>query len=386
MPETSTTKRILVGWFAGSFVGRSASGTAYVARMTIQALIELPERYQVVIFARNEYELSLAKNDPLLNRATIKLMPKVKFPKLNTSIQYYKMTRKSEYYVDVLHFSVARLYPFFWKFPAKKFFCTFHAGGDVTVKANRFLFSKNIYNFVAKSSWRKLDAIIAVSEFGRSEIANSYKIPKSAIRVIPNGIDGFTDEPEVPLKLPSGAKQIIVVIGRWQEYKNVHTAVNAISNSKMMESGNCYLVTVGNSFTKDNKMVMNELEQIPQERRQHFNYLEPGEMVWLYRKAKVVIHPSLNEGFGLPAFEASLEGANLIIHHGTPADAILSRIEGVFACNMEKSAEIGAALEKALSLPRKNYYERLIFFRDNRLLWADFKRRYQDLYLEQTNY
>ena len=52
-------------------------------------------------------------------------------------------------------------------------------------------------------------------------------------------------------------------------------------------------------------------------------YLSDQDLTKEYRKASVVFNPSINEGFGLPAFEAFAEGARLIVHSGTPADEIL---------------------------------------------------------------
>jgi glycosyltransferase involved in cell wall biosynthesis len=386
MTESDVLKRVTVGWFAAGFVGRSASGTAFVARMTIQALLEIPERYHIVIFARNNEELLQVRSDPTLEKVEIKMMPKVNFPRFQTSIQYYKMARNSQYSVDVLHFSVARLYPFFWIFPAGKFFCTFHAAGDVTVKAHRWLFSRHVYNLVAKHYWKKLDAIIAVSEFGRNEIANNYKIPRSAIRVIPNGVDGFLDVLEIPIQELSSKKQIVVVIGRWQEYKNVHRTIRAIATSNLVEEKKIFIVTIGNSITNDCQLTEKEISKVPKNLHRHFDYLQPGELVWLYRNASVVIHPSLNEGFGLPAFEAFLEGTNLVVHAGTPADSMLNRAKGVFVCEMTDTVEIESAVNRALLVPREPRSERLEFLRERQIMWNDFKHRYQELYFEQMNY
>jgi glycosyltransferase involved in cell wall biosynthesis len=386
MLEMQPESRIRVGWFGASFLGRSASGTAQVARVTIESLMELPERYQVIIFVKNEQEYLLATNEKFLANATIRIMPKVHFPKFQSSIQYFKVRGNGEFEVDVLHFSVARLYPFFWLFPAKKFFCTFHAAGDLSIKMNRLLISKQVYNLVARIWWKKLDAIISVSEFGRKEISKFYRIPKAAIRVIPNGVDGFSHEAPLPIFGLHEHIQYVVVVGRWQRYKNVHNAVKAVIQSNIISDQNMILVVVGNSNTRDKGLVSAQLELLPAERVRLFEYLTPGELVWLYRNSKMVIHPSLNEGFGLPAFEAFFEGARVMVHEGTPADQMLKSFKNVSSCDMRNAVRIKETLIRELNMPLELPEVRKEALREEQLFWQHTKKKYQDLYLEQTNY
>ena len=155
------------------------------------------------------------------------------------------MSQKS-FIVDVLHFSVPRFYPFFWLFPAKKFVCTFHAGGDVTSFKEKFILSREIYNITAKIFYGKLNLIIAVSEHGRKEISEVYRIPSNSISVMHPGTDDIwhlTTKNKIIAETPG--KKLILIIGRWQHYKNVQMVSKALANSGLDDLSSFYFVFIG---------------------------------------------------------------------------------------------------------------------------------------------
>ena len=53
-----------------------------------------------------------------------------------------------------------------------------------------------------------------------------------------------------------------------------------------------------------------------------------------------MIHPSINEGFGLPAFEAFGEGAPTAVHIGLPADYYLRGNSQVMTLDMTNQSQI----------------------------------------------
>ncbi len=80
-------------------------------------------------------------------------------------------------------------------------------------------------------------------------------------------------------------------------------------------------------------------------------YVSDQELRYLYENAQLVIHPSINEGFGLPAFEAFSLGAKIIVHQGTPADYYLSEFPGVYVGNLLNVSEIeGLVLKSKLDI------------------------------------
>ncbi len=386
--ETLGYKKIRIGWFASGFVGRPASGTAYVARRVVEHLItRRSDKFEIILFTKNELESSQAHLDSILKSATIVELPAVKGSFMNGSRQFYKYCKNSEIIVDFLIFSVARVYPFFWKFPAKKFICIFHAAGDVTVKADKFVLSKHIYNYVNKLQWKYFDAIIAVSEFARREIIENYGVAAAAIRIIPPGVDSFKQESISRPNSIKSNKPIVAVMGRWQTFKNVGFTCKILRELRKNSSIDFHIVLVGRSNVKGRENVENEIKLHSKQSITVIEYLEPSELVWLYQNAKLTIVPSLNEGFGMPSFEAYASGATLLVHSKTPAASMLKNESGVYSCNMEDFAESFSQIKFIL----ENYapvdiISRSNFISNRKLTWEDFGEKYVELILEQTLY
>ena len=232
MENLVSHKKIRVAWFASGFVGRNASGTAQVAKKTITNLIlNYSNEVQIVFLAKTKSEIVLIQNEKLYSGVEIILMPKVYGEKFRSSRQFYKFCIfKRKFDIDILHYSVPRVYPFFWLFPAKKIVCTFHAAGDVTIPGDFFSLSKNIYNYIIMKQWKKFDAIIAVSEFAANEISTAYGVSLKSISTIYNGADNLWGKFEENLDKNLNS---VVVVGRWQTFKNLHTIISAFKKFEM---------------------------------------------------------------------------------------------------------------------------------------------------------
>ncbi len=381
-------RRITVGWMASGFVGRPASGTAYVSWKIIEHFLnEYRDEFEVVLFTKNKNETNQAYSNNDLRNAKIIELPFVKGNLFKGFRQYFKYTKVNQERIDFLFFSVSRVYPFYWKFPAKKFISIFHAGGDITVKGEKFVLSKHIYNFINKWQWKRFDAIIAVSEFGKDEIVKNYGIARAAVRVIPNGVDSFLQEsPKQPHQIAEESP-FVAIIGRWQGFKNVEFACKVMRTLNIEAKKTTKIVLVGRSNVYGRDKVLKEIQRHPVGQLIAIEYLEPEELVWIYKNAQLVIIPSLNEGFGMPSFEAYASGARIVVHTGTPASKLLDRQKGVFSCDMQD-------FEKSLMMFRRllgkqddiDTQERYYFALDNNLLWSDVARKYADLIREQSWY
>lgn len=375
--------KVGVAWFASAFVGRSASGTAQTARKIVEyVLLNESKRINLILIVKDDYELNLINKDEILSQASVILLPKVKGKFLKGSRQFYKyVLRNNLKHIDILHFSVARLYPFYWKFPAKKFFCTFHAGGEFSVPQQKFILSRFLYNFVAKVQWKNLDKVFADSEFGLLEIEKFYKIPRTKIDIIFLGSDHLWNLAPVHVYLDS-SKINLVVIGRWQYYKNVHAILLAFLNLNKHLPEKFHLYLVGKQNLPYKLEIQKILSQIPSKQVTLFNYLEDAQLKYLYNSAQLVIHPSINEGFGLPAFEAFGEGAPIAVHNGLPADYYLSNQSGVYVINMEDIDAVTLLLKSSINFQRSSEDKRRNFLIKNHMTWDQMCKQYVLAYLE----
>ena len=372
-------KKIRVAWFASGFIGRNASGTAQVAKKTILNLIlNHANEVQVVLIAKDKFEVELIRNENLYYGSEVILLPKVYGNRFRSSRQFYKFCiLKRRFGIDVLHYSVARVYPFFYMFPAKRIVCTFHAGGDVTAPGDKIILSRKIYNYIIKKQWRKFAAIVAVSEFGAIEISTAYDIPLKFISTVHNGADnlwGKVDE-NIDKDLNS-----VLVIGRWQTYKNLHTVINSFKKYEIASDKNLKLKVIGKSGLKDNKLILDALKGFPNNQIELIEYLSDLDLAREYRKASVVFHPSINEGFGLPAFEAFGEGARVIAHSGTPAHQILISQEGTFFDNLLNERTVIDSYRKILTQNFGDVIQRRKFIKSIGATWESSTKKYVELY------
>jgi len=379
MGNPGSQKKIKVAWFASGFVGRHASGTAQTAKKIISNLINNhSSEVQIILFAKNADEIKLLKTEKLFSDVEIILLPKVYGKKFRSARQFYKFCifgRKLG--IDILHYSVPRVYPFFWLFPAKKIICTFHAGGDITAPRDYFVLSREIYNYIIKKQWKKFAAVVADSKFAADEIELAYHIPIEFIKIIYLGSDNLWGEiyDEIEKEL-----NCVVIVGRWQRYKNLHTVINAFKKFEIPNNKNLRLKVIGKSGLKNNKLILDALEGFPKNQIELIEYLSDSDLALEYRRASVVFHPSINEGFGLPAFEAFGEGARVIAHTGTPANQILDSQEGVLFDNLLDETKVLESYRKILTLNFGNVTQRRLFIESINATWASSTKKYVELY------
>ena len=379
MSKLISQKKIKVAWFASGFIGRNAAGTAQVAKKTISNLIlNHANEVQVVLIAKTKSEVDLIRNEKLYSDLEVILLPRVYGNKFRSSRQFYKFCiLKRKFRIDILHYSVPRVYPFFYAFPAKKIICTFHAGGDITALGDKIILSRKIYNYIAKKQWRKFAAIVAVSEFGATEISAAYNIPLKFISTVHNGADSlwgkFDESMDKDLDL-------VLIIGRWQTYKNLHTVISAFKKYEIPNNRNLKLKVIGKSVLKENKLILDALEGFPKSQIELIEYLSDSDLAKEYRKASVVFHPSINEGFGLPAFEAFGEGSRVIAHIGTPASQILDSQEGVLFNNLNDETKVIESYRKILNQNFGDVFQRRLFIESINATWELSTKKYVEIY------
>lgn len=375
--------KIKVGFLASSFVNRHASGTGKHFDIVSHILCtKFNSQVEVTLFCNDKDQFLFLRNEPKFANANLVLFPGVKGNWLRSSRQYFKyslLSRQDK--IDVLHFSVPRLYPFFWLFPAKKFVCTFHAGGDITAEKDNFILSREIYNLSAKVFYRKLDAIIAVSEFGKNEISFAYGIPNELISVMHVGTeDIWNSNLHSSTKYLKKDKKLIVVIGRWQKYKNVQVVAEALAKAKPSELDQYYFVFVGKKITSNAIMVEQYLENMDDKIYETIEYLKEEDYAAIISVADLVIVPSLNEGFSHPVFDAFSFATRLLIHGPSPAAQILLNRKGVMVANLNSSHDILSLINEAIQMPKSNIADNRDFLKSIEATWGDLTKNYLELY------
>jgi glycosyltransferase involved in cell wall biosynthesis len=146
---------------------------------------------------------------------------------------------------------------------------------------------------------RSADAIVAVSEFTRSEVVELAEVPDERIRVVPNGVDAvFTSDG------PRADGDYVLAVGTLEPRKNLARAVDAAREAGVA------LCVVGARGWGDVD-VDGWVGEVPD-----------GELAALYRGARCVVYPSLYEGFGLPVLEAMACGTPVVTSQATAMEEV----------------------------------------------------------------
>lgn len=169
---------------------------------------------------------------------------------------------------------------------------------------------------------REIDRVIAVSQSTKEDLMNVSSIPKEKITVIYEGVeadfkpqqDKFIQEFKKKYNLP---ESFVLAIGGIGERKNLKRIKQAAKGYN--------LVILGETLT-----------DIPKE-----------ELPLLYGSAKVLLYPSLYEGFGLPVLEAMACGIPVV----TSNTSSLPEVGGEAAIYVEPASvdKIQAALKEVIN-------------------------------------
>jgi glycosyltransferase involved in cell wall biosynthesis len=171
---------------------------------------------------------------------------------------------------------------------------------------------------------RAADAVVAVSEFTRSEVAELADVPAERICVVPNGVDAvFTPDG------PRAEGDYVLAVATLEPRKNLRRAVDAAR-----EAGVELRVVGARGWGGVD--VEGWVGEIPD-----------AELAALYRGARCVVYPSLYEGFGLPVLEAMACGSPVVTSSATAMEEVAEGA-AVLVDPLDASA-IAAGIQEAIA-------------------------------------
>lgn len=178
-----------------------------------------------------------------------------------------------------------------------------------------------------RSSARRADHIITVSEHSKKDIVRTYGIEEEKITVTPEGVsEDFYPRPKARAKeivRKYGIEgSFILYLGRLQGRKNLTRLVDAYSRirkagceEKLVLAGkpdSLFEVTI----VRIRDLRLDEYVLLP-------GYIPQEDVPWFYSAADVFVYPSLYEGFGLPVLEAMACGLPVITSRGSSLEEIV---------------------------------------------------------------
>jgi alpha-1,3-rhamnosyl/mannosyltransferase len=156
----------------------------------------------------------------------------------------------------------------------------------------------------------RADAVITSTQYGRSQIVDRLGVEPERIYVCPPGAPTWRTlgrTPNVP------ADGCILFVGTLEPRKNVGTLLDAYARLLDRRPSLPRLVLAGRA-TDAALDWLRRIESAPLAGRvTHLGYVPDQQREDLYRSARVLVMPSLDEGFGLPALEAMSAGVPVIV-------------------------------------------------------------------------
>ena len=195
--------------------------------------------------------------------------------------------------------------------------------------------------------------ITASSEFENMLIADTYKVDENKIKKIIPGVDREIFSPDLSVK----RENIFLSIGRIQEQKGQLQTLEFLNNFKKIEN-DFRCIFIGGPSGKYGDEDLLELEQTVKDFNlethvEFLDNLEQTKIIELLNKAKLLIHTSRFETFGLVAIEANTMGVPVLtINNGSLMEIIENNKNGYLSENLI-DIEVNNFVSHLLSEDRK---------------------------------
>lgn len=208
--------------------------------------------------------------------------------------------------LDLMHFTYFSYPVLYWK----KFIATVHDVTPLLFKTGKastknpliYQIKHFFFRIILGCQVRKAAKIITPTNTVREQLSSIYGQKVTAkIETVYEGINYQL----INLKQSSNEamkfNNFFIYVGNFYPHKNVERLVSAYSRIKT----DTKLILIGpNDFFKNR--LSQTIRKLKQEKRILFvNNSSLSDLVYFYKNAKALIHPSLSEGFGLPLIEAA---------------------------------------------------------------------------------
>jgi len=232
---------------------------------------------------------------------------------------------------------------------------------------------------------RQAHLILTVSEHSKEQIIEYFRLPESRLRVITEAARAvFTVLPHDEQwnktlrrhNLKSNEK-FLLYVGGISPHKNLNTLIDAFGRLDGIK-----LVLVGDykddPFFSAYPALKKQVEELGLPDKVIFaGYVEDTDLAYLYNAAKLVVLPSLEEGFGLPAVEAMACGTPVAASNRGSLPEVLGEA-GIFF-EPKDVENMAAVIEQILSDDaRREKMSRIGLNRSEQFMW---KKAAQDLLL-----
>jgi len=276
--------------------------------------------------------ISINENLKNSNQNVINLVHLKKIPKFCTKIFYFINDILTLFYIlfkkpDIVHLTFYN--NFLIKFIKLPVIISVY---DLTHEKLK----KKLYSFSKNSLIKKAKKIICISNETKKDLKKFYKIENKKLSVVYLGV------PQKK-KTNKNKEKFIVYVGARVGYKNFKHFILAYSKSKYLIKNYKIKCFGYENFSNEENILFNKLKI-----NQNLEYIygDDRKLEELYSKSKLLVYPSLHEGFGLPPLEAMRFGLPVAVSNIPTLKEILGN--SVIYFNPRKIINTKIQLEKVL--------------------------------------
>ena len=252
--------------------------------------------------------------------------------------------------LDIYH-GLSHEIPFHFKKSKTKYVVTIHDLLFLRFKHHFSAIDRQIYTSKIKYSCRHADQIIAVSQQTKADLINFLSVPEEKIKVVYQ-----TCSPEFYVRTTTVKRnhaknkynlpeQFLLFVGALVKHKNIERIIEAIGLLPVEKR--IPLVIIGQATSYKNEL-NDKIDILRLQKEVIFvNFVDSSDMPSIYQMARILIWPSLFEGFGIPIIEALFSGLPVI----TSKEGCFTEVggPGSLYVNPNKPEEISKAIEDVLS-------------------------------------
>jgi glycosyltransferase involved in cell wall biosynthesis len=227
------------------------------------------------------------------------------------------------------------------------------------------------FTLQARDAARRADAIIAVSEFTRSQVVSLLGVEPSKVQVVHHGTRKLP-----PTAAPSREK-VILNVGAIQKRKNVARLVAAFETVD-----HSWRLVLAGAAGFGSEEILRGIERSPARGRITITgYVSPEDLAAWYARATVFAFPSLDEGFGMPLLEAMNAGVAILTSNRSALPEVAG--DAALLVDPEDSEALGNGLrELTLNGDLRQELERRGATRAQQFTWEKAVRETWDVYRE----
>lgn len=197
---------------------------------------------------------------------------------------------------------------------------------------------RGYYRAVTRLSSR----VLTPSQFSRACLQHDLGLGPDRVDVLRYPIDPALVARVDALRRRRPRSDVVLYVGRFARHKNLPHLVRAFAQTRFSASGGTLLL-VGGTATEMRRL----REHIPAsalDRVQMEGVVSQARLDELYATARLLVMPSLEEGFGLPAWEAMSCGLPVCVSDGGALPEITDGTAKPFAA--ASAAELAAAIDR----------------------------------------